>query len=477
MQTQLDPRPAQGSPAVTDRNPTAAPEAGRPRPPGSARAPATRRRPRRQWLWPLTAAVAAILVAAAAWAITHRSSPTSPGLPSPADLATIGRGSVEKSIESSGKVVSNLDVEIKCRASGEVIKLPFDVSMAVKKGELLCQLDPTDATLAVRSAQAIIEQASAKLAQAQDDLRQAEENLATTRRRDESALASAKVKAANLRAKADRQKQLLDQNLGSREDWETSETEAANADAARDSAEIAIDELKQQAIQLEYKRQAVKVADAQLQSDQVTFDTQRQQLAYTTVTAPIDGVVSALSVQKGTIVASGMSGFSGGTTIMTLSDLSHVFLMATVDESDIGEVRVGQRASIKVASFPNRIFVGKVVRIATKGVNSSNVVTFEVKVEVLDEHKDLLRPEMTGSVVVVEAEKADVLTSPAAAISRRGGQAYVTMADGKSRQVATGLEGPDMVEITSGLAAGERVVVTADLPTRWKSPDGGPPPR
>ncbi|MFT3787280.1 MAG: hypothetical protein QM770_14105 [Tepidisphaeraceae bacterium] len=76
------------------------------------------------------------------------------------------------------------------------------------------------------------------------------------------------------------------------------------------------------------------MAEAQLKSDQITFDTQRQQLGYTTVTAPLDAVVASLEVQKGTIVASGVSGFNGGTTIMTLSDLSRVFVMATVDESD-----------------------------------------------------------------------------------------------------------------------------------------------
>jgi HlyD family secretion protein len=175
---------------------------------------------------------------------------------------------------------------------------------------------------------------------------------------------------------------------------------------------IAIDELKQQALAVEYKRQAVKTAEAQLQNDQVTLDSQKQQLAYTTVNAPIDGVVSALNIQKGAIVASGTGGFSGGTTILTLSDLSHIFVTATVDESDIGVVQVGQAARITVASFPGRTFAGRVTRIATTGVNTSNVVTFEVKVEVLDEHKDLLRPQMTGNVTIIQAQRNNVLTLP-----------------------------------------------------------------
>jgi multidrug efflux pump subunit AcrA (membrane-fusion protein) len=173
-----------------------------------------------------------------------------------------------------------------------------------------------------------------------------------------------------------------------------------------------------------------------------------------------------------------MSGFSGGTTIMTLSDLSRVFVIATVDESDIGEVRVEQKARITVASFPGRAFTGQVVRLATKGVNSSNVVTFEVKVEVMDERKSLLRPEMTGNVTIVQDERKDVLTLPSSAIVRQGGESFVTMADGQKRAATLGLQGGESVEVLSGLAEGEKVrVITAELPTRWKSKDQPGPPR
>jgi multidrug efflux pump subunit AcrA (membrane-fusion protein) len=171
-----------------------------------------------------------------------------------------------------------------------------------------------------------------------------------------------------------------------------------------------------------------------------------------------------------------MSGFSGGTTIMTLSDMSRVFIVATVDESDIGGVRVGQKARITLASFPNQSFEGAVVRIAITGVNSSNVVTFEVKVEVLDKRKDLLRPQMTGNVTVIEEQRQEVLTVPSSVVTRDGGRTLVTMADGQRREVKLGLQGADTVEVLSGLSAGERArVVTEELPSKWKSVSNGPP--
>ena len=291
-------------------------------------------------------------------------------------------------------------------------------------------------------------------------------------------MASAKVKATNLRAKADRQTELVKQQLGSTEEVETAQTDAAAAAADQRAAEIAIDELKQQEIQLEYKRQDVTTAEAQLQSDQIALDTQKQQLGYTTVTAPIDGTVSALDVQKGTIIASGTSGFSGGTTIMTLSDLSHIFVTATVDESDIGGVLVGQKAKITADAFPSRTFAGHVVRVAVKGTTASNVVTFEVKVEVDDANKDLLKPEMTCNVEVIEDNRANVLTVPIGAVTHRAGKTTVQLKNGQIRDVALGLQGSDDVEISSGLVAGDQILLSdTELPSRWKSSDDGPPPQ
>lgn len=422
-----------------------------------------KKKKKRRALW-----IALIAVAIAGgggwWAWRHHVAAEAAKAINPADLVAVSRGIITHAITSSGKIVPNLEVEIKCRAGGEVIKLPFDISQRVKKGDLLCQLDTTDEDLLVRSANAAVAQAQAKLAQAQANLNTAQLNLQTTRTRAQAALESAKVKAKNLRSKAERQKQLVAQNLGSSEDFETAQTEAAVAESDLHASEMAVEELKQQEIQLQYKTQDVNSAAAQLDSDQIALDSQKQQLQYTTVLSPMDGAVSALNVQKGQIIASGLNAINGGTSIMTLTDLSHVFAMATVDESDIGGVSVGQKATITVSSFPRRTFAGHVVRIAVKGVNSSNVVTFEVKVEVDDPNKELLKPEMTGDVTIVEAEHQNVLLAAADAIIHKNGKTLVKLQDGSERQVTTGLEGVENVEILSGLSEGEKVVGNGAAP-------------
>jgi len=192
-------------------------------------------------------------------------------------------------------------------------------------------------------------------------------------------------------------------------------------------------------------------------------------------------VLAARTVQIGQIIASGVSNVGGGTTILTISDLSHIFVLASVDESDIGKVQVGQPAMITADAYPSVTFMGKVVRIATRGVNTTNVVTFEVKIEVTSENKQMLKPEMTTNIEIVAARKEDVPLIPADAISRRMGKETVLVMkdDGTSepRPVQIGINDGFRAEVLSGLEEGETVVIRkSDMESRWRGGmRGGPP--
>jgi RND family efflux transporter MFP subunit len=433
------------------------------------------RRQRRRWPW-IVAAVLLIGGGLGGWYAWHRHAQAVAAIVDPNSLATVVRGDIEKNVTSTGSVTSNRDVDIKCRASGPIIELPYDVSDKVKVGDLLCKLDPTDEELQVKSAQAAYDQAKAKLVQAQLAYTQGQQNLTTTRELNEATLASAKVKALNLRAKAERQKALVDQKLGDTEDAETAETDAAAAESDQKAAEIAIEQLKQQEIDLESKQQDIAVAQAMLNADQIALDNAKQQLDYCTVTSPIDATVAVLDMQLGSMIASGTDAVNGGTTIMTISDLSHIFVLATVDESDIGGVQVGQAARIVADSFPDRTFQGKVVQVGIKGTSVSNVVTFNVKVEVTDPDRAKLLPAMTCDTTIVEANASNVLTCPASAIVHRGEKTVVTMADGTARPVKLGLQGADNVQILSGLSEGDKLLLSEQQTSRWANTDSKPPP-
>ena len=334
---------------------------------------------------------------------------------------------MRQSVTSTGKIVSNLDVEIKCKASGEVVKLPFDISQAVKKGDLLLELDPRDEQQRVRQAEATVRASQARLINARESLALADENLKTDRQRADAALTAAQARAQDARAKADRTRELLGKKLASLEEAETAETAAAQAAAEAENAATGIEELKNQARTLEQARQQIRIAEAQVDNDQVSLDLARQRLTETRVVSPVDGVVTQRAVQIGQIISSGISNVGGGTTALVVSDLSRIFVLAAVDESDIGQVRPGQRVKVTVDAYRNREFAGEVVRISPRGVNVSNVVTFEVKLEVTARDKELLRPEMTANVEILIDERPDALLAPSDAIFRRGGKTWVTL--------------------------------------------------
>ena len=139
------------------------------------------------------------------------------------------RGPIVLQVSTTGRVVANLDVAIKCKASGEAVLLPFDVSDPVKKGDLLVQLDPTDEERNAKQAELSLSAYQAKLAKAQRELLVAEKRLATENSRAETALKAVTAHRDDARAKARRVKELLDKKLASEEDAETAETAAVQA--------------------------------------------------------------------------------------------------------------------------------------------------------------------------------------------------------------------------------------------------------
>ena len=378
--------------------------------------------------------------------------------------AKVERGPIRLVVSTTGRVVSDLDVDIKCKASGKVTKLPFDVSDVVKKDDLLLELDPIDEKRVVHQAEVRQSASQAKLKIARENLSVAERTLVTDRARADVAVKSGEVRAKDARAKAERMKALLEKALISREDCDTAETAAVQAAADLENARVKVDELKTQELALELTRQQVKLAEADAEADKIALEIAQDRLNDTKVFSPMDGVVAVRPVQIGQIIASAVSNVGGGTTVLTLSDLARVYVLASVDESDIGKVALDQMVTVTVDAFPGKKFQGKVVRIATKGVNLSNVVTFEVKIEVTGEAKALLKPEMTANVDILIAEKGDVLLVPSEAIIRKaGGKQVATVvkegADNEDVVVETGITDGTKTEVVTGLSEGQTVVV------------------
>src|SRR5437868_11476137 len=150
---------------------------------------------------------------------------------------------------------------------------------------------------------------------------------------------------------------------------------------------------------------------AQVAQDQASLRQFDEQLSYTDITSPLDGIVLSRDVEMGDAVSSILVLGSSATLVMTLGDTSEVYVKGKVDESDIGKVYLGQPARIKVESFKDKTFNGKVTKISPMGVEKDNVTTFEVRVSINNPGGEL-KAEMTANAEIILEEHKNVLQIP-----------------------------------------------------------------
>lgn len=376
-------------------------------------------------------------------------------------VVAVRRGDLERTVAATGRVVSNRDVDIKCKASGQIVRLPWEVSDRVDTGELLLELDPVDEERRVRNAEATVRATEARLKQARHTLAAARIRLAAEEKRATADQVAARAKEEAARAKADRTMRLRQSRTASDEESEQAAAQAAAALAELERSDLTREELAAKREELAAKEFEIAVTEAQLERERISLDEARQRLIETKVYAPIAGVVTGKPVEEGQIVSSGVSNVGGGTSVMTLSDLSRVFVLAAVDEANIGHIEPGMRAQVKVDGLPGERFGGTVTRVAPRGRDVSNVVTFECRVEVTRGATEKLKPEMSADVEILCGRSEDALALPADAVRRRGARRFVELESGATREVELGLVTDEEAEILAGLAEGDRVTLPA----------------
>jgi HlyD family secretion protein len=222
---------------------------------------------------------------------------------------------------------------------------------------------------------------------------------------------------------------------------------------------------------------ALAAASAQAKLDKSLRDVAvvETELAYVVLRAPITGTVVSVSTQQGETVA---ASFAAPTFVTILAD-DALQLVAMVDETDIGNVRAGNPVHFTTEAFPARELAGRVARVAPKATIVSGVVNYEVTVEILEGARDL-KPDMTANVSIQTARHA-ALMLPAAAVGREGDDRFVLAFQGGRlvrRAVTTGARDAGLIEIKSGLRAGERVAAaptTQTTPATQTAPAAGEP--
>ena len=357
-------------------------------------------------------------------------------------LGTAETGDIARSVVATGKVWPITQVEVKSKASGIVTQLDTDINHPVHKGEVLAQLDQQEILDQVAAAKA-------QLAAAESNARSAEAAVAYDKVAAQAPDLPDYERAYNRAAQMEKDGVLSKQNM----DQAEQQYRAAANTRDRAVAQISVDKAREH-------QALAQVAQAQASLKQL-----EEQLSYTTVTSPIDGVVLSRDVQVGDAVSSILVLGSTATLVMTLGDTHQVYVKGKVDESDIAKVYMGQPARIKVQSFPGRSFAGTVTKIAPLGVEKDNVTTFEVQISI-DNPGGELKANMTANAEIVLEEHKNVLTVPEQAViydKDRNATVCVPDAQGKDGHrvvpVKVGLSNGSRIEIVSGLHNGDKVVL------------------
>ena len=348
--------------------------------------------------------------------------------------APVTRGPVTRAVIATGIVNPVLTIIIGSYVSGVIQDVTCDYNTKVKKGQICAKIDP-------RPYQTQVDQAKANLGVAQAQLTKDKANLSYAQ------------------ANYDRNARLARTNA-----------------VAKDTVDAARSALDQAKAQIGVDQATIKQREAQLEAADVN-------LGYTNIVSPVDGTVVARNVTIGQTVA---ASFQTPTLFLIATDLTKMEVDTNVSESDIGNVKDGDKATFTVDAFPNRTFEGKVTQIRQSPQNIQNVVTYDVVVSV-DNDDLLLKPGMTAASRIVTAERQDVLRVPSQALRyspggikasvqsatpAAGGQPAATadtqgtvyvLRDGQPVKVpvTVGLDDETNAEIVKGgLHPGDRVVIT-----------------
>jgi HlyD family secretion protein len=264
----------------------------------------------------------------------------------------VERRDIQISAEAAGVIEPEVTVEVKSKASGEILEAPIEIGQQVARGTLLVRVDQRQPRNTLAQAQAELEVAQASL------------KIATTQRaRAEKLYKSQSIPETG---------------------YENAVLQEANAKAA-------------------VVRGRVAVENAQIELD----DTQ--------VSAPIDGTVIEKSVERGQVISSPTRDVGGGTVLLRMADLRRVRVRTFVDETDIGKIAPGVNARVSVAAHPERSFQGSVLKIEPKALAEQNVTRFAVLIQ-LDNPENLLKPGMNADVEMRVAQLRDVIAVPTAAL-------------------------------------------------------------
>jgi HlyD family secretion protein len=378
-----------------------------------------------------------IVIGAGSTAVLKKPKPIAPE-----KIVTAERGDIARSVVARGKIEPLSKVEVKSKANGIIKALLVDVGDTVKEGQILAELDKEDLQAQVRGAKASLEAEEANLQAAI------------------AAEAKARIEATNpeldfARRDYERAQGLFKEKIASQQQLDDADRAYAMAKNRQQLLEAIARSASAQADQ----------ARARIAAAKAFLDRAEETLSYATIRAPFTAIVLTRPTEVGDAVSSILNLGSAATLIMTLGDVSSVYIKGEVDEADIGKASCGQRVRTKVESFPSESFEGTVKRIGPMGKELNNVTTFEVRVTISNP-QGKLRANMTANAEIVLEERKNVLLVPEAALLYdKEKNASVQLLDSKSKTgwrkipLKLGISNGQRTEVAQGITEGDKLVL------------------
>ncbi len=385
------------------------------------------------------------------------------------------QGDLLVKISATGVVEPSFQVEVKSKASGEVLKFAYEEGDRIKKGKLLIQLDKSDEIRNVARSRADMASATAKLNKAKTILLSQKTRYQTSLQSNQSKVDEAEANLKESDNKLKRQEDLFQKKFTSREALQEAQTAFKVNQENRIQARAELQAAKDTIHEIDIKKHEIDLARAEVQRAKIALDEAKERLDETEIFAPITGVLIEKLVEQGQIISSGISNVSGGTPLATVADMSRLFIIADVDETDIGSVRLGQQVKITADAYPGKSFPGKVRRISPKGEVEDSITIFKVKIEIKGEGKGILKPMMTANVDIISEELKNVLYLPREGVRVQKNKKFAAiLVDHRPQEVpvTTGVRNPIHVQILSGLEAGQKVLI-GDWETLWEEHQKG----
>jgi HlyD family secretion protein len=347
--------------------------------------------------------------------------------------AKVEQGPLAKSVVATGKVEPITKAEIKSKASGIVKRILVDYGDTVKAGQVLVELDK-------EQIQARVNETAAQLAGAEANLHAAEADLE--------------------RAKVDAEgpdvpmlKRAYERAQGMAKEGVVSE---AALDDAQKNYEMATNKQNVAKAQLISARAKLAQAKASVAEFAAVLENAKQDLRNTTIVSPLDGIILSRDVEVGDAVSSILVLGSSATLVMTVGDTHEVYVKGKVDESDIGKIWANQPAKIKVESFKDDTFNGKVTKISPMGAEKDNVTTFEVRVSI-DNPQGKLKAGMTANAeIILDEHKNAIIVPEGAIIYDKDKNASIELVDPK------GKDGKRKVDVKVGISNGAKTEIVSN---------------